>query len=601
MILSALNSYYQRLAERSQVPPFGYSDERISYAIVLSTNGTVLDVNDIQSHSGTRPIPAYRWVPSLLEERTSGIKPHFLWDKSSYVLGVTEKENNCTEKHSSFKKMHIQILGDEADIGLRAICLFLAKWSPEQFQSAHFSDDMRDKNFVFRLDGEKGYLHERPASMAAWQGVLTQVETTTGQCLVSGELNSSLARVHPKIKGVDGGQSSGTSIVSFNDDAYVSYRGQKNDTGANSPISVSAAFGYVTALKHLLRQSNKNRQRLKIGDATVVFWAVAATPEKVSSAELTFSNMLNPPTDDAKASARLRTILDKVAAGRPLQEIDTALDPDTKIYVLGLAPNASRLSIRFWETGSLEMFAQRLAEHYKDLWLDPPPWKTPPSILRLIYATAPSRDGKAKAENIPPNLAGELTRAILVGQRYPRSLLTNIVMRLRADGDITGIRVALCKAVLARDLRLGVKGINEEIPMSLNRESSSPGYRLGRLFAELENIQRAALGGSVNATIRDRFFGAASATPASVFPILLRNTQHHLSRLRKDKPGLAHSLEKEIGEIVDGLDTHFPRNLRIEDQGRFAIGYYHQSQSRFAAKNGANVNRNELGEKEKTE
>jgi CRISPR-associated protein Csd1 len=244
------------------------------------------------------------------------------------------------------------------------------------------------------------------------------------------------------------------------------------------------------------------------------------------------------------------------------------------------------------------MFARRLAEHYQDLRLEPIPWKTDPAVWRLVYATAPSRDGKAKADDIPPQLAGEIARAILAGRRYPRSLLTNIVMRLRADGDISGLRVALCKAVLARDFRLGVKGIDEEIPMSLNRESISPGYRLGRLFAELENIQRAALGGSVNATIRDRFFGAASATPASVFPVLLRNTQHHLSRLRKDKPGLAHTLEKEVGDIVDGLDTQFPRSLRLEDQGRFAIGYYHQSKARFAKKDEQNVDENETNNME---
>jgi CRISPR-associated protein Csd1 len=200
-----------------------------------------------------------------------------------------------------------------------------------------------------------------------------------------------------------------------------------------------------------------------------------------------------------------------------------------------------------------------------------------------LYATAPSRDGKAKAEDIPPQLAGEMARAILTGRRYPRSLLANTVMRFRADGDVSGIRVALCKAVLTRDLRLNVTGIEEEIPMNLDRESTNPAYRLGRLFAELEHVQKAALGG-VNASIKDRFFGAASATPASVFPVLLRNTQHHLSRLKKDKPGLAHVMEREISEIVGGLEAQFPRSLRIEEQGRFAIGYYHQANARFAGK-----------------
>lgn len=179
------------------------------------------------------------------------------------------------------------------------------------------------------------------------------------------------------------------------------------------------------------------------------------------------------------------------------------------------------------------------------------------------------------------NLVGELMRAVLTGRPYPRSLLANVLMRMRSDGHLSGLRVGICKGILARERRLGINSDKEEIPVSLDKESTSPAYRLGRLFAVLESAQRQALGGQVNATIRDRYYGAASATPASVFPMLLRNAQNHLGRLRKDRPGAAVGLEKDIREIVDGLTDSFPRSLRIEDQGRFAIGYYHQSQSRF--------------------
>jgi CRISPR-associated protein Csd1 len=239
------------------------------------------------------------------------------------------------------------------------------------------------------------------------------------------------------------------------------------------------------------------------------------------------------------------------------------------------------LSIRFWQRDTLEVFARRMAEHYFDMHIEPLPWQTPPAVWRVLLATAPSRDGKARSEDVLPQLAGEITRAILSGTRYPRSLLSAVVMRLRADGDISGIRVALCKAVLTRERRLGTKGIDEELPVSLNRQSTEPGYLLGRLFSALENAQRAALGKQINSTIRDRYYGAASAAPASVFPMLLRNAQHHLSRLRKDKPGLAVNLENELGEIIVLLGTAFPRSLRLEAQGRFAIGYYHESQARF--------------------
>ncbi|XSG85845.1 MAG: type I-C CRISPR-associated protein Cas8c/Csd1 [Methylohalobius sp. ZOD2] len=598
MILQALNSYYQRLADREQVPPFGYSEERISYALVISPDGSLVNVDDVRDLSGNKPRARTIRVPQELEERTSGIRPHFLWDKSSYVLGVTANETKCAEKHAAFKQFHKKILEGESDEGLHALLAFLERWEPHKFQAPFFNKEMLDANFVFRLDNEREYLHERPVARDIRERLLAISDAEHGECLVAGR-QAPLARVHPRIKGVDGAQTSGASIASFNDDAYLSYGGKKNDTGTNSPVSEQAAFAYTAVLNHLLRRDVHNRQRLQIGDSTTVFWAEADSKEKSEVAELTFADMLNPPSDDIQEAAKLRSILDAVSKGRPLNELNPQLDENTKIYVLGLgAPSKSRLTVRFWEIGSLNLFVHRLAAHYEDLRIEPLPWKTEPAVWRLLYATTPSRNGKTKADDIPPRLGGEMMRAILTGSRYPRSLLTNMIMRFRADGDISGLRVALCKAVLTRDRRLGVKTINEEIPMSLDKQSTHPGYRLGRLFAELENVQKAALGSNVNATIRDRYFGAASATPASVFPVLLRNTQHHLSRLRKDKPGLAFTLEKEIGEIMDGLGTQFPRSLRIEDQGRFAIGYYHQSNARFAGKDERAENETEIDTEE---
>ena len=578
MILSSLNDYYLRLAEQDKVPVFGFSQEKISYALVLSAEGELVDVLDVRDNSGKKPLPKSLTVPQP-EKRTAGIKSNFLWDKTSYVLGVSAKEGGrALQEHQAFQELHRNCLADETDHGLKALTVFLESWSPEQFQAPLFSEDMLDANFVFRLDGEQKYLHELPAAQLLRAKLLAGAEAKSGLCLVSGE-DLPLERLHPAIKGVNGAQSSGASIVSFNLESFGSYG---KTQGANAPVSKAAAFAYTTVLNHLLRRDEHNRQRIQIGDASVVFWALADTPKKAGNAELTFANLLSPPSDDAQEAAKVRTVLDAVAMGRPLRELGLDLDENTQLFVLGLAPNASRLSIRFWQTGSLGIFARRLAEHYQDLHIEPLPWKTEPAIWRLLYATVPSRDGKAKAEDISPQLAGEITRAVLTGSRYPRSLLANVIMRMRADGDISGVRVGLCKAVLARDLRLGVKGINEEVPVSLDKEASNPGYRLGRLFAVLESAQRNALGTQVNATIRDRYYGAASATPTSIFPMLLRNTQNHLAKVRKEKPGLAHNLEREIGEIIDGLGSQFPRSLKLEDQGRFAIGYYHQSQARFS-------------------
>lgn len=579
MILSALNDYYQRLLTQddSGISPFGYSQEKISYEILLAPDGSVVDVNDIRDTSGKKRMPRAMSLPQP-EKRTVGIKSNFLWDKTSYVLGVSAASKRADKEHEAFVALHRECLALETDTGLKAFIYFLDNWTPDKFSSAPFKEEMLDTNIVFRMDGEQGYLHERPAARTVRARLLGGEEgSSTGTCLVSGE-TMPLARLHPAIKGVNGAQMAGASIVSFNLESFRSYGKTQGD---NAPVSEQVAFTYTTVLNHLLRRGEHNRQRLQIGDATVVFWAQADEPRQAEAAEGLIASFFDPPADDSQETQKLRSVLEAVSQGRPLSELDPGLDAGTRIFVLGLAPNASRLSIRFWQCDSLEIFAKRLAQHHIDLELQPSPWRTPPAIWRLLLATAPSRDGKAKSEDVPPQLAGELTRAILTGAHYPRSLLSNVVMRFRADGDISGVRIALCKGVLARERRLGIKHSNKEIPVSLDTTNSDPGYLLGRLFSTLENIQRAALGKQINATIRDRYYGAASATPASIFPVLVRNAQHHMSRLRKDKPGLAVNLEKEIIGIVNLLGTTFPKSLRIEAQGHFAIGYYHQSQARF--------------------
>ena len=587
MILSALNDYYERLLQR-QTPglsPPGYSQEKIGYELLLDPQGVLVAVNDIRDTSGKKPLPRSLSVPQP-EKRTVGIKSNVLWDKTSYSLGVSAHSKRAEQEHAAFKMLHREALAGETDVGLQALLTFINDWDPARFaEDPHFNDEMLDANMVFRMDGELRYLHERPAARTLRARLLGgDGGARTGRCLVTGE-TLPLARLHASIKGVNGAQSAGASIVSFNLDAFTSYG---KDQGDNAPISEQAAFAYTTALNYLLRRDPGNRQRMQIGDATVVFWAVADDARQAEAAEDVLESLLDSPSDDGQEAQKLRGVLEKVRQGRPLRELDPDLDDGTQIYILGLAPNASRLSIRYWQCDTLAVFAQRLADHFDDLHLQPSPWKTPPAIWKLLLATAPAYQGKASSEDVPPQLAGELTRAILSGARYPRSLLNTLVMRFRADGDISGTRVALCKGVLARERRLdGIQHRNHHhnpdgVPVSLDTANTDPGYLLGRLFSTLENIQRAALGGDLNATIRDRYYGAASATPANVFPMLLRNAQHHLSRVRKDKPGLAVNLEKEIGETIDHLGTAFPRSLRIDAQGHFAIGYYHQTQARFA-------------------
>jgi CRISPR-associated protein Csd1 len=335
----------------------------------------------------------------------------------------------------------------------------------------------------------------------------------------------------------------------------------------------------------MLDRTSRNRLSRPIGDATVVFWADtsdAVNEEAARAAEEDFAGWFDPSPDrnrddDRAEAAKLRDQLERVAEGRP-QLADPRLAPGTRFHVLGLAPNAARLAIRYWLDDEFETFARQLKDHYDDLRIEPLPWPAkPPSIARLLVKTTALQE---KYENIPPLLAGEMARAVLSGGRYPRTLLTATITRLRAGDDPgAGWHAAAIRAVLARDFRKG--HTTEEPPMSLNRESPDPAYQLGRLFAALETAQRAALG-KVNATIRDRYMGAASATPAGVFPLLVRGAQSHLGKLRKD--GKGGWLEREIEEISDHIGDAYPRSLKLEAQGRFFLGYYHQRKAQYAGR-----------------
>ncbi|OSI06716.1 phage associated protein [Neisseria animaloris] len=594
MILTSLVRYYRRLAAENdvagnpKVPPYGFSEEKIGWVLVLNSDGLLVDMVPHFTTEGKKTQPRLMSVPRP-EKRTSGVKPNFLWDKTAYALGVEANKDKATAKEqpfrpsektfAAFRELHLEALKDTQDEGLLALRRFLERWQPEQFVHPPCQPDMLDANVVFRLDGTHGYIHQREAAQALWAGRLKNDEAEQGLCLISGE-SAPIARLHPAIKGVFGGQSSGGSIISFNKESFTSFG---KEQGANAPVSEVSAFAYTTALNYLLRRENGHC--LTIGDASTVFWAEANTPEQAAAAEACFADMLDPP-DDEQENQKIFNILAQVAKGRPLREIDPNLDDQTRFYILGLALNASRISIRFWLDTTFGKLAEHLEQHWRDLALEPRAWKTPPSIWRLLVQTAPL----GKSENISPVLAGEMTRAVIGGTPYPMSLLSQLIARIRADGDANSLRVAMIKAVLQRRFRKCL--IKEEIPMSLETENRNTAYLLGRLFAVLERIQNQALG-DLNAGIADRYYGSASAVPFSVFPRLLSGAKHHLSRLRKDKAGMAVNLDKDLGGIIAGLPETFPRHLSIEEQGRFAIGYYHQKQSYFAKKDSAETQSHE--------
>jgi CRISPR-associated protein Csd1 len=584
-VLQALNAYYERMAARGEAEPPGFSREKISFSITLSAQGEPVAVRDLREEAkGKRLVPKALSVPAAVK-RTVAILPNLFWDKSAYVLGRTAGDGKRTAlEHAAFKTAHRDLLAGASDPGLVALSRFLDRWSPERFDAAPFSVEMLDANIVFSLDGETRYLHQREAAQALL-AARAGGEGLAAFCLVTGR-QAPVQRLHPTIKGVDGAQTAGAALVSFNLDAFASYGKEQGD---NAPTSEAAAFRYGAALNALLdRSASRNRLRRGIGDATIVFWADASRAEEEAAAKAAedwFASMVEPPNDEGEAS-KLRDALARLAGGEPVASLDPGLEENTAFHVLGLAPNAARLSVRYWLTDSFGSFARRLAEHHADLAIEPSPWRSPPSLNWLLMKTTALQE---KAENVLPLLAGEVMRAVLEGGRYPRSLLAAAMIRLRAGDDpASGWHAAVIKAVLARDHRLKVidkaepespARAKEKPPVSLDRDNENPAYQLGRLFAAFETAQRLALG-PVNATIRDRYFGAASATPASVFPLLMRGVQSHLGKLRKE--GKGRWLEREIEDINDKLGPSLPRALRLEAQGRFVLGYYHQRKGQFA-------------------
>ncbi|RMH30256.1 MAG: type I-C CRISPR-associated protein Cas8c/Csd1, partial [Planctomycetota bacterium] len=327
----------------------------------------------------------------------------------------------------------------------------------------------------------------------------------------------------------------------------------------NAPVGEEEAFRYSTALNRLLADTER---RARIGDATVVYWTAAPSP-----AEAFMGYALKEErAEDPETGKRIQSFLSALRAGRSHEGLGDASVP---FYVLGLSPNRSRLSVRFWCASTVGELAGRLGRHLRDLEIIGAREGDPPLVIGRIV-----RETGREPKDAPPLLAGELARAVLTGAPYPAALLSAILRRLRADQTINHARAAALKAYLIRNLRL-------EVPVSLNKDHPSPAYQLGRLFAALEKTQEDAADGKLNRTVRDSYFGTATAAPASVFPRLLRLHQHHLSKLEHE--GFRINREKEIQDIVSRIDR-FPAFLALEDQGLFQIGYYHQRQAFFTKK-----------------
>jgi CRISPR-associated protein Csd1 len=588
-VLQALDHYYGRMAARGEVANPGYSVESIGIVLSLSEAGELIDVLVLKDASDKKPRPVQ--VPKWFGRAGSGSTPYFLWDNTAYVLGVSAKEPTKTARdHAVFKAYHLKELQNENDPGLAAVKRFLEAWTPDRFTAPFFNEKMLAWNVAFRLQGDHQLIHEREASAVLVERLRKEAPSADEVvCLVTGRLAAPV-RLHPKIKGVDGAAMAEVPLVSFNKDAFESYG---KSQGFNAPTSEEAAFRYGTALNRLLDRG-ESRNRIKIADITTAFWADSSGvgEEAAAAADTFFGRFLDPSTaetapkgldDDQGEAAKLWDTLREVAHGRPLKEIDPKLRDDVRFHVLGLAPNVGRLVIRYWVEDRLDSFVSRLSQHYRDIDIEPCPWRSSlPTAQRLLLQTVVPPKIKRPFDYLDknaPQIAGEMMRAILTGERYPRTLLASAIIRLRAgDHPGSGWHAAVIKACINRDYRFAHPKEKEPLPVSLDPDNPHPAYHLGRLFAVLESAQFAAADKRVNASIADRYYGAASSAPARVFGALIRGARTHISDANKRGKGLW--LDPKMTEIISRLPPDLPTTLMIVDQGRFAVGYYHQRGSR---------------------
>lgn len=587
MILQALHGYYERKMRdpdpARRLPAAGLEEKEIPFILELAEDGRLVGIKDTRTQEGKKKFAKRFLVPQGVK-KAAGISANLLWDNPEYVLGFDPKgkPKRVVEQFTAFRERINQLAQRvPGDAGLMAVQRFLAGSPLEQVQAnpdwQQIVEMVPLPLLSFRLQTDADLVCQRPAVSATilsagTSGSDSEELTYDALCLVTGE-NGSVQRLHPAIKNVWGAQAVGANIVSVNNQntsgnnggstpAFASFGKQQ---GFNSPVGNYAAFTYTTALNSLLAKGS--RQRMQVGDASTVFWAQS---EQDSDFEDAFASFFDTAHDDPDAhTEQVRALFDALQSG----QFDGA-PGQRKFYVLGLAPNAARISIRFWHAATLHDIAVRVREWFADLEITHRAHEQAfPPLYWLLRAIAV----QGKPENIPPTLSGDLMRAILTGGPFPALWLNAAVQRSRAERDVTYYRAATIKACLNRQIRFQ-NPMSEEVyrPM-LDLQNPNAGYRLGRLFATLEKIQEAASPG-LNATIRERYFGAASSTPVAVFTTLLRLKNHHLAKL--PNRGQATNFEKLIAEITSGL-TDFPTHMALPDQGRFALGYYHQRQDFF--------------------
>lgn len=585
MILQALTAYYEQLVRQGKLSAPGWDDSfKVSYELRLNDAGQLLRVVPLLTEKtvGKKTVLAPRAmrVPAH-EKRSSGIAANFLCDNSTYLLGADEKgkPERSADCFKACAKLHHTILDGVDSPAARALLAYFDSWDPAQ-AAAHpllaeqWKEITGNANLIFgyeAADHSHSFVNDDPAIQNAWQTHYNDrsADSDMGQCLITGKY-APIERTHPNISGVPGAQSSGAALVSFNAPAFCSYGHEQGD---NAPVSKYAAFAYTTALNRLLADRSHCKH---VSDTTILCWAENAEPVYQDA-----MSMFLFGADEAVGiqESDVQAALKRLSAGQTVPFLEKELSPDQHFYLLGLAPNAARLSVRFFLRDTFGSFAQNLQKHAEEMEIDcseKEKFRTLPiwAVVNETTRTVPGQPAKPS-----PQLAGDLLRAVLTGGRYPATLLNGVTLRIRAEQNVTRGRAAVIKAYYLRNYPTE---LNKEVyTVSLNETTNVP-YLLGRLFSVLEAVQKAANPG-INTTIKDRYFNAACATPGMAFPTLLRLSQKHL---RKLNDGLATHYDKQITELMAQLpESGFPARLSLPDQGKFTIGYYHQTQKRYVKKN----------------
>ena len=584
MILQALYDYYKRKATEpeSRIALEGWEWKEIPFLVVIGTEGNFIKFEDTRQGEGKMKRAHTYLVPSLGEKKGNGIKSNTLWEKLEYFFGIQTNEGQNSDRlksqHESFQ-IKINALKGESKV-IQACKLFIEKNCIEEIKKDPLWNTVLDVNqsLLIALDSQgivkpvTDYLDVQNAVNSNRHGT-----GVFGTCLITGE-NQEIVRLEAPIKGIKGASKMGSSIVAINNKisngknsgktpAFASFLKQQ---GYNSPISTQASAGYTTALNNLLGKDSQNK--FSMSDTTVVFWAQKQPEGYDFESEFSWYFRTSKDEPDRGVTA-VKGLFEAFHSGR------LPLDEGNHFFVLGLAPNVSRLSVRFWKVGTIRNFAEKIKQHFDDFMIvhDPKDYEHL-GLYKILSSTAL----EDKMENVPPNLAGAVVESILDGSPYPITLMQQCVRRIRAEQKVTRARAAVLKAYLNRFNRFYNTG-KKEVFMSLDLENKDIGYLLGRLFSILEKAQIQSAGGEgkLNSTIRDRFYGAFSSNPMTVMPILLKLKNHHIAKLESGKI----YFEGLIGQVMDGIDAQkIPAHLMLEQQAHFAVGYYHQRQEFFKKK-----------------